>query len=134
MACSIKILAVDDEQGAREFLNDLFSKKGYDIETVSTGADALTAIDRVKPDIVLLDIGMPGMDGTEVLSRIKQKCPLLPVIMLTAYGYDDNLINKAMKLGSIGYINKNLPLAQIINTFQVLLSTVPKKYGAEGGS
>lgn len=123
----IRILAVDDEQDALELFKDLFIKKGYDVQCVSSGLEALEIIDKIDIDAILLDIRMPVLDGIETLSKIKQKKPDIPVVMLTAYGYDDNLINKALEMGATGYISKNLPLAQIIHTFQTLLSTVPKK-------
>ena len=123
----IKILIVDDEADARDLFKDLFSRKDYIVETVSGGIEALELIDKIIPDAVLLDIRMPVMDGIEVLSKLKQKRPELPVVMLTAYGYDENLINKALEFGAAGYISKNLPLAQIVHTFQTLLSTMPKK-------
>jgi CheY-like chemotaxis protein len=123
----IKILIIDDEEGARDLFKDLFSRKGYITESASGGIAALECIDKINPDAVLLDIRMPVMDGIEVLSKLKQKNPELPVVMLTAYGYDDNLINTALGLGASGYISKNLPLAQIVHTFQTLLSTIPKK-------
>ncbi len=123
----IRILAVDDEQDALELFKDLFIKKGYDVQCVSSGLEALEIIDKIDIDAILLDIRMPVLDGIETLSKIKQKKPDIPVVMLTAYGYDDNLINKALEMGAAGYISKNLPLAQIIHTFQTLLSTVPKK-------
>jgi len=130
----IKILVVDDEADARDLFKDLFSRKNYDVESASGGIEAIEMVDKVNPDAVLLDIRMPVMDGIEVLSKLKQKKPDLPVVMLTAYGYDDNLINKALESGASGYISKNLPLAQIVHTFQTLLSTIPRKTGAEGGS
>ena len=123
----IRILAVDDEQDALELFKDLFIKKGYDVQCVSSGLEALELIDKIDVDAILLDIRMPVLDGIETLSKIKQKKPNIPVVMLTAYGYDDNLINKALEMGAAGYISKNLPLAQIVHTFQTLLSTVPKK-------
>jgi len=123
----IKILVVDDEADARDLFKDLFSRKNYDVESASGGIEAIEMVDKVNPDAVLLDIRMPVMDGIEVLSKLKQKKPDLPVVMLTAYGYDDNLINKALESGASGYISKNLPLAQIVHTFQTLLSTIPKK-------
>jgi CheY-like chemotaxis protein len=122
-----KILVVDDEVDARSLFNDLFSRKGYDVESASGGIEALEMVNKINADAVLLDIRMPVMDGLEVLSKLKQKKPELPVVMLTAYGYDDNLINKALEFGAAGYISKNLPLAQIVHTFQTLLSTIPKK-------
>ena len=123
----IRILAVDDEQDTLELFKDLFIKKGYDVQCVSSGLEALEIIDKIDVDAILLDIRMPVLDGIETLSKIKQKKPNIPVVMLTAYGYDDNLINKALEMGAAGYISKNLPLAQIVHTFQTLLSTVPKK-------
>ena len=123
----VRILAVDDEQDALELFKDLFIKKGYDVQCVSSGLEALETIDKIDIDAILLDIRMPVFDGIETLSKIKQKKPDIPVVMLTAYGYDDNLINKALEMGAAGYISKNLPLAQIVHTFQTLLSTVPKK-------
>ena len=123
----IRILAVDDEQDALELFKDLFIKKGYDVQCVSSGLEALEIIDKIDVDAILLDIRMPVLDGIETLSKIKQKKPNIPVVMLTAYGYDDNLINKALEMGAAGYISKNLPLAQIVHTFQTLLSTVPNK-------
>lgn len=123
----IKILVVDDEADARDLFKDLFSRKGYDVESASGGIEALEMVDKIGADVVLLDIRMPVMDGIEVLSKLRQKKSELPVVMLTAYGYDDNLINKALEFGASGYISKNLPLAQIVHTFQTLLSTIPKK-------
>jgi two-component system, response regulator, stage 0 sporulation protein F len=123
----ITILVVDDEADARDLFKDLFIGKGYNVETASGGIEALELTDKKVLDAILLDIKMPVMDGIEVLSKIKQKKPGMPVVMLTAYGYDDNLINKALELGASGYISKNLPLAQIVHTFQTLLSTIPKR-------
>jgi len=127
MANSIRILVVDDEPDALDLFKDLFMKKDYSVECVPGGIEALELIDKKDFDAVLLDIKMPMMDGIEALIKIKQKKPGLPVVMLTAYGYDDNLISKALELGAAGYISKNLPLAQILHTFQTLLSTLPKK-------
>jgi CheY-like chemotaxis protein len=123
----ILIAIVDDEAEARNLFKDLFTKKGYAVEMATGGIEALELVEKISPDAILLDIRMPVIDGIEVLSRIKQKKPDIPVVMLTAYGYYDDLINQAIKLGAAGYISKNLPLAQIVDTFQTLLSTLPKK-------
>jgi len=123
----IKILVIDDETDALELFRDLFTKKGYAVECAPGGIEALEIIDKMLFDAVLLDIRMPVMNGIEVLAKIKQKKPDLPVVMLTAYGYDDTLINKALEQGATGYISKNFPLAQIVYTFQTLLSTMPTK-------
>jgi len=124
---NLKILVIDDEADALELFKDLFTKKGYDVECAQGGGDALIFVEENEVDAVLLDIRMPVMDGIEVLGKLKLIKPDLPVVMLTAYGYDDNLINKALESGAAGYISKNLPLAQIVHTFQTLLSAIHKK-------
>ncbi|NQT95058.1 MAG: response regulator [Candidatus Omnitrophica bacterium] len=123
----LKILVVDDEPDALELFKDLFTKKGYTVECVPSGTDAISFIEGNEADAILLDIRMPVMDGIETLSKLKELKPDIPVVMLTAYGYDDNLINKALESGAAGYISKNLPLAQIVHTFQTLLSAIHRK-------
>lgn len=123
----LKILVVDDEPDALELFKELFSKQGHDVECVLTGQKALDSVEKSIIDVVLLDIRMPQMDGLQVLDKLKQKKPELPVVMLTAYGYDEDLIKKALDLGAAGYISKNLPLAQIVHTFKTLLSAVHPK-------
>ena len=127
MGNSIRILVVDDEPDALDLFKDLFTQKNYKVDCVSGGLEALEFIDKEEVDAVLLDIRMPIIDGIETLIKIKEKDLNIPVVMLTAYGYDDNLISKALELGAAGYISKNLPLAQILNTFETLLSALPRK-------
>ncbi len=123
----MKILIVDDEQDVLDLFNDLFRKKDYEIESALGGKTALDMIQKSRPDIVLLDIKMPDMNGIEVLQQIKKIDPSIEVVMLTAYGYDEKLIDESMKKGASGYISKNLPLQQIINTFGTLLKTLSLK-------
>lgn len=127
MADKVRILVVDDEPDALDLFKDLFTKKGYDVTCASSGMEAVETATKGGIDVVLLDIRMPVMDGIETLVKLKQKLPGLPVVMLTAYGYDDNLINRALELGASGYISKNLPLTQIVHTFWTLLSAVLRK-------
>ena len=122
-----KILIVDDDQDVLELLKDLFTKKGYDVDYVTGGLEAIDFVGKAAVDAVLLDIKMPELDGIETFGRLKQKKPGMPVVMLTAYGYDDNFINKALELGAAGYISKNLPLNQIVYAFQTLLGAEQKK-------
>ena len=123
----MKLLVVDDEQDVLDLFKDLFTKKNYQVECAISGKTALEMIDNKRPDIVLLDIRMPEMDGLEALEEIKKKDRFIDVIMLTAYGYDDRLINTSIEKGASGYISKNLPLQQIINTFNALLRTISLK-------
>ena len=69
-------------------------------------------------DVVLLDIKLPGMSGLEVLKNIREKNKNLPVVMITGFGFDEELIAKTKEFGCSGYIGKNMPVSQIIITFK----------------
>ena len=99
-----RILVVDDEPLIAEVLKEHF-RTGYDVETALSGADALSAVARQRPDVVLLDINMPRMNGVEVLKAIKRIDGTIAVIMVTA---NDQiaLAGEALKHGAFGYVPK----------------------------
>jgi DNA-binding response OmpR family regulator len=100
-----KVLVVDDEPEVRHFLEDFLSLRGYDVVLAETGMDALAALDAQKPDLVLLDVAMPVMDGVETLNRIVAGSPLVRVIMITANA-DIMLTSRLLALGAVDYIPK----------------------------
>jgi DNA-binding response OmpR family regulator len=100
-----RILVVDDEEPVRDVLSEYFSGQGYTVDTAETGTDALAAIDRAHPDLILLDIRMPGVDGIEVLRKIRVLDPGLPVIMVTA-NEDVALARETLKIGAFDYVAK----------------------------
>jgi DNA-binding NtrC family response regulator len=99
-----RVLIVDDEPLILEVLSEHF-KASYDIETALNGADALGAVLRQRPDVVLLDINMPRMNGVEVLKDIKQIDESIAVIMVTA-NEQVALAAEALKSGAFGYVPK----------------------------
>jgi nitrogen regulation protein NR(I) len=99
-----RVLVVDDESSVRYSFQRVFGKE-YQIFTVENGEEALKEIERSSPGLVFLDIRMPQISGLEVLKRIKESYPKLPVIMMTAYGDTDTAI-EAMKFGAFDYIPK----------------------------
>ena len=99
-----RVLAVDDELGVRESIRILLSAD-YDVASVASGDAALDAIQRERPHLVLLDIIMPGMDGMELLERIRATDPGLPVVILTATKTVKTAV-AAMKLGAFDYLQK----------------------------
>ena len=99
-----RLLIVDDEPLIVEVLTEHF-KTTYEIDTASNGADALTAVLRARPDLVLLDINMPRMNGVEVLKDIKKIDETIPVIMVTA-NEQVALAADALKTGAFGYVPK----------------------------
>ncbi len=81
-----KILVVDDEENIRLLYRDELTEEGYKVEPAANGLDALAKIETFRPDLVTLDVKMPGLDGIEVLRRIREKNRSLPVMLLTAFG------------------------------------------------
>ena len=80
-----KILLVDDEESIHILYKEELEEEGYEVESVLDGEAALKSFEEYKPDLVILDINMPGMDGIEVLRRMKQNRPQVPVILSSAY-------------------------------------------------
>jgi DNA-binding NtrC family response regulator len=105
MKSSTRILVVDDEETICEALMAWFIKDGYKVETALSGAQALALLQERDFDIFLVDVKMPGMDGIELLSRIKEKQPEAVVIMMTAHGSIQTAV-EAMKRGAGDYLCK----------------------------
>lgn len=104
-----KILVVDDEFEICSFLKSFFEERLYDVSTATSGEEALRKIEIEKPQVLLLDIKMPGKDGLQVLKEVKKKYPQVKVIMVTAVETSDK-IEQAIKLGADNYITKPLSL------------------------
>jgi len=109
-----KLLIVDDEVEICDFLKMFFEDRGFDVEVAYTGADALQKAAAFKPAMMLLDIKIPGMDGLEVLRRIKKEFPAIRVLMVTALETSEK-INEALRLGADNYITKPLSLEYLEN-------------------
>ncbi|WP_127588516.1 response regulator [Paenibacillus koleovorans] len=100
-----KVLIVDDQNGIRVLLVEVFSSEGYHTSQASNGKLALEIVRRDPPDLVLLDMKIPGMDGLDILKHIKQINPSIKVIMMTAYGELD-MIKEATDLGALMHFTK----------------------------
>ncbi len=107
------VLVVDDEAGIRESLSDIFSDEGYEVATAETGEEALVALAAREPDLVLLDIWLPGMDGLEALEKIKRKKPGVPVIMISGHGNIEMAV-RATKNGAYDFLEKPLSLERVV--------------------
>ena len=100
-----RILVVDDEAPVREVLTEYFTTEGYAVEGAGSGAEALTAVRGGRADLVLLDVRMPGLDGVQVLRKIREINGDVPVIMVTA-NEDVSLAKETLKLGAFDYVAK----------------------------
>ncbi len=108
-----QILVVDDEERIRQSLTGILKDEGYEIVESKDGMQALKQLESDPPDLVLLDIWMPGMDGLEVLERMKGQVSNLPVIMISGHG-NIELAVKAVKLGAYDFIEKPLSLEKVL--------------------
>jgi two-component system response regulator (stage 0 sporulation protein F) len=107
-----KILIVDDQNGIRVLLVEVFNSEGYRTFQASNGKLALEIVKRESPDLVLLDMKIPGMDGLDILKHIKQIDPEMKVIMMTAYGELD-MIKEATDLGALMHFTKPFDIDEL---------------------
>ena len=99
------LLVVDDEKNYLLVLKELLIDEGYEVLTAQSGANALAMLNETELDLVVTDMKMPGMSGLELLEKLKQKDPQLPVVMMTAFGTVEKAV-EAMKKGAFDYISK----------------------------
>ena len=107
------ILIVDDEPSILQSLSGLLTDEGFEVITANNGYEALKVIDTEAPDLVLLDVWMPGIDGIETLKEIKKNSAALPVIIITGHGNVETAV-KATKLGAFDLIEKPLNIDKVI--------------------
>src|SRR5256884_5502212 len=104
---AVKVLLVDDEDSLRKVMRDLLERDGYDVAEARDGVQALDQIDRVGPDIIVLDLNLPGLDGYGVLSHLRSRpaTASIPVIVLTAKGDEDNEV-RVFELAADAFLTK----------------------------
>jgi two-component system nitrogen regulation response regulator NtrX len=109
---SASILVVDDEESIRASLRSILEDEGYDVTVASNGQEALKLYTSDPPDLMMLDIWMPEMDGLETLRRVKEFVPTAQVMMMSGHGSIETAV-KAIKLGAYDYIEKPLSLENV---------------------
>jgi len=115
------ILAVDDEVAILQSLSGILSDEGFEVLTASNGYEALKVIEEESPDLVLLDIWMPGIDGIETLQEIKRTNPFLQVVIISGHGTIETAV-KATKLGAYDFIEKPLSIEKVVVTINNALN------------
>jgi DNA-binding NtrC family response regulator len=141
---SYKVLIVDDEPGMRSLLSRVMEKEGYQSRAAADGAQALELVQAGEWDLVVADIDMPVMDGIEMLKRVHEVQPRLPVIMITAYATVESAV-EAMKFGAVDYITKPFAMDELkivvakvferqrlIDERDMLLAQVKDRYDLKG--
>ena len=110
-----KILIVDDQKGVRRLLEELFKKDGWEVELAADGKEAVERADKFLPDIILMDMKMPNMNGLEASQIILKKYNNLDIIMMTAYGEMD-VVKDALDAGVKRCITKPFDIIDLRNT------------------
>jgi two-component system nitrogen regulation response regulator NtrX len=107
------ILVVDDEAGVRSSLAGILGDEGYAVEAVESGEAALAALENRRYDLLLLDVWMPGMDGLEVLARVRTLDPEVPVVVISGHGSIETAV-KAVRMGAQDFVEKPLALEKTL--------------------
>jgi two-component system nitrogen regulation response regulator NtrX len=112
-----RILVIDDDAAIRDSIRMILEYEGYDCLLSPTAQEGLAAIEKQTPDIVFLDIKMPGMDGLEALAKIKQIDGALPVVMISGHGTTSTVV-EAMKAGAVDFIDKPVARERLLVTIK----------------
>lgn len=112
MAENVRIMVIDDEEGVRESFKMILKIKDYDVETFEDGESAVSALKKDMYDMAFVDYKLPGMDGIDVLKKIKEIDPNVEVIIVTAYASESSHAN-AITLGALEYLRKPFLMEEI---------------------
>jgi len=112
-----KILLVDDEVEFVSALAERLQMRNYDVRTASSGLEAMALFHKDPPDVVILDLKIPGMDGLEILRNIKKFDPATEVLMLTGHG-DVESVEDGMKSGAFEYIMKPIEIEELTSRIE----------------
>ena len=117
-----KILVIDDEQGIRNLLDTLLSRKGYEVVLASNGQKGLELFRRERPDVVVLDLKMPEMNGLTVLQQVRQLNPVQPVVILTGAGTAE-AEQQVRALGVTEFVEKEFSMHRLGDSLKRLLNS-----------
>ena len=123
------ILIVDDDQKIGAVLSEILQTKGFSTIQASGGRQALEQMREAAPDVILLDLKMPGMDGLQLLQEIRKTGSKTDVIMVTAYGEVESYL-KAMSLGAAEYINKPIRIKELKRIVHKVLTEQQARSGS----
>ena len=126
-----RILLVDDETSIQRAVAPLLRSRGYDVEIAGTGADALRVVSDRAPDLIVLDLGLPDIEGTEVCRRVREALKT-PIIVLSARGAEADKVN-ALDLGADDYVTKPFGPEELLARIRVALRRVRTDETSESG-
>jgi len=110
---NVKVLLIDDEEEFVETLAERLQTRGFSVSTALSGDEGLGRLDQMKPDVVILDVLMPGKNGIQTLKEIRERDPLVEIMMLTGHATIDTAI-EGLKLGAFDYLKKPTDTKELI--------------------
>jgi len=113
-----RVLVVDDEPAVLRAIGVALESQGYDVQAATTGEQAVARAAAVAPDLILLDLGLPGFDGLEVIRRVRAFLDSTPIIVLSAWGEDETKV-RALDLGADDYVVKPFALPELLARVRV---------------
>jgi two-component system KDP operon response regulator KdpE len=131
MTKTARILLVDDEVPIQRTLGPLLRSKGFDVEMVAKGEDALQIVGARPPDLMVLDLGLPDIDGTEICRRVRAESAV-PIIVLSARGAEADKVD-ALELGADDYVTKPFGPDELVARIRVALRRVASDEDGPGG-
>ena len=108
MADKPRIVAIDDEVEFTKAIDQFFSARGYEVHVALTGTSGVELVDYYHPDVVLLDLKLPGMDGDQILQHVRRTHPKTSVIIITAYNDGGKTRDRLLALGAFAHFDKPL--------------------------
>ena len=115
-----RVLVIDDDPGVRDYMEALVTRQGFEVFAVADGEQALAGLEETRPDLITLDVVLPGMDGLETLAQLRQRVPDVPVVMLSGHGQARNIV-EAMRLGASDFLRKPFEVEELELAFQKAL-------------
>jgi len=120
MVDRFRVLVIDDDPGVRDYMEALVSRQGYEVSAAADGEEALRNLETTQPDLITLDVVLPGMDGLQTLEKLKQRLPDVPVVMLSGHGQARNIV-EAMRRGASDFLRKPFEVEELELAFQKAL-------------
>ena len=120
---SFQFLIIDDDPAISRFLVTYLRQKGHTCQALTEGFQTATWLAHNDCDVAIVDLRMPKVDGISLISFIREINPLIPIVVFTGIGYDEEKMHAALRAGANGYVSKNLPIEQLYCVLSRVLTT-----------
>lgn len=122
-----EFLIIDDDPTITNFLVTYLKQKGHTCEAVTDAFQTAHWLEQHSCEVVVVDLKMPKVDGISLIAFLREVNPLLPIIVFTGVGYDEERMNAALRSGANGYVSKNLPIEQLYCVLSRVLATTQQR-------